>query len=280
MNSILPTRWADLACPVIGMLHVPPLPGSTGCVSPLDSMQSICRYVLRDAATLVDGGVHGLMLENFGDVPFYPDRVPPATIAQMTALATVIREEYPDVPLGINVLRNDALAALAVAHAVGAHFIRVNVLCGARLTDQGLIASRAHELLREHSRLGATGIQIWADVDVKHSAPVAPLPLAREIDDTFSRGLADAVILTGSATGAGIDEQYLREASAAAGARPLIAGSGVTPATLGQLVPHVQGLVVGSALQEKGFAGEPVNRQRVRKLMTAWQQAAPHTSIG
>ena len=111
--------------------------------------------LLRDAETLTEGGVHGLMMENFGDVPFYPDRVPAHVIAQMTMLACKVREAI-DLPLGINVLRNDGRGALAVAQASGASFIRVNVLCGARVADQGLIQGIAHDLLRERAILSAT----------------------------------------------------------------------------------------------------------------------------
>src|SRR2546423_4366673 len=129
--SSIESRILDLKSPrkpVIGMLHLPALPGA-----PLSrkTLEEIRESVLRDAKSLAEGGVHGLMMENFGDVPFYPDRVPGHVIAQMTALACEVRRAV-DLPLGINVLRNDGLAALAVASACGASFIRVNVLCGAR----------------------------------------------------------------------------------------------------------------------------------------------------
>ena len=126
--------------PVIGMLHLPALPGS-----PLNelSLEAIRRHVLKDAEALATGGVDGLILENFGDVPFYPRRVPAHTVAFMTAIALEVRRAF-DMPLGINVLRNDAEAAMAVAFAAGAQFIRVNIHSGARVTDQGLIEGMAH----------------------------------------------------------------------------------------------------------------------------------------
>ncbi len=102
------------------------------------SLSTIRDLLLRDADLLAEGGVHGLMMENFGDVPFFPGRVPTHVAAHMTALAFEVRRRI-DLPLGINVLRNDGVTALAVAHASGASFIRVNVLCGARVTDQGII---------------------------------------------------------------------------------------------------------------------------------------------
>src|SRR3954466_6562310 len=131
-------RWSSVRKPVIGMLHLPPLPGSPQFTA-ADGPDALREIVLRDADALAAGGIHGLMLENFGDVPFYPGRVPAHTVAVMTALAADVRQRFGELPLGINVLRNDGQSALAIAAAVGAHFIRVNILCGAGLTGQGII---------------------------------------------------------------------------------------------------------------------------------------------
>src|SRR6185369_4318340 len=120
------------------------------------SMEPIRTAMLRDAELLVEGGVHGLMMENFGDTPFFPGRVPAHVVTHMTALAAEVKRRFAQVPLGINVLRNDGLSALAIAHAVGAEYIRVNVLCAARLADQGILHGIAHDLLRLRAQLGAT----------------------------------------------------------------------------------------------------------------------------
>src|SRR6266705_7132742 len=151
--------------PVIGMLHVPALPGS-----PQNKLRlnAIIDWVLTDAEALAGGGTDGLIVENFCDFPFYPRQVPPHTVAYMTALAGEVRRRFK-LPLGINILRNDPASALAIAAAVAAEFIRVNIHTGARLTDQGIIQGAAHETLRYRQSLGS-GAKIFADVDVKHSA--------------------------------------------------------------------------------------------------------------
>src|SRR5438067_2116303 len=127
---MLLAEWENIAKPIIGMLHLDALPGS-----PLyaGSTQKLREVILDDARKLADGGVHGLMIENFGDTPFFPGRVPSHVVAHMTAIAAEVKRVVPNLPLGINVLRNDGLSALSIAHAVGADYIRVNVLCGARL---------------------------------------------------------------------------------------------------------------------------------------------------
>src|SRR5262245_22264078 len=129
---------------IIGMLHVPALPGS-----PQSRLKfsAILTWVLKDADALAAGAVDALLLENFGDVPFYPRRVPPHTVAFMTAIARELKRTF-ELPLGINVLRNDAESAIAIASAVPADFIRVNIHTGARVTDQGIIEGTAHETLR------------------------------------------------------------------------------------------------------------------------------------
>jgi membrane complex biogenesis BtpA family protein len=247
--------------PLIGMLHVPALPGAPRFGGDLATIRS---RVLDDAAALVEGGAQGAILENFGDAPFFPGRVGAITIAHMTALAAEVRRRF-DLPLGINVLRNDGAAALAIAHAVGAQFIRVNVLCGARLTDQGLVQGIAHDLLRQRAAL-RSDVCIFADVDVKHSAPLAARPLADEVADLIARGGADAVIVSGAATGKPADLAELHEAKSAAGGTPVLVGSGVTAQTLSHFLPHADGFIVGTALKRDGQVDGPVEARRVRAI--------------
>jgi membrane complex biogenesis BtpA family protein len=262
MNDLL-SAWEQTPKPIIGMLHLPALPGA-----PLygGSMTAVRDAMLRDAHLLADGGVDGLMIENFGDVPFYPARVPAHVVAHMTALAAEVKRALPRLPLGINVLRNDGLSALSVAHAAGADFIRVNVLCGARVADQGLLQGNAHDLLRLRADLKAEAIRIFADVDVKHSAPLAERDLADEVDDTLHRGLADALIVSGAGTGKATNPEKVRRVKSAAGPAPVFLGSGVTPATLPQLLPHADGFIVGTYFKRDDIASNPVDAARVREL--------------
>jgi hypothetical protein len=245
VKALIPA-WSNTPKPVIGMLHLLPLPGSPRYGG---DPAAIRDALLRDADALAAGGAHALMLENFGDVPFYPRRVPAYVVAHVTALACEVRRRF-DLPLGINVLRNDGQSALAAAHAAGAQFIRVNVLCGARVADQGVIEAVAHDLLRERAMLRAD-VKTFADVDVKHSAPLA------------ARGLADEVAGTGKAT----DPGHVRQVKAAAGAAPVFVGSGVTADTLADYLPYADGFIVGTAFKRGGDPTAPVEVGRVRALV-------------
>ncbi len=251
--------------PVIGMLHLQPLPGSPRYGG---SMTAVREAMLADAEALVTGGVHALMLENFGDSPFYPGRVPAHVVATMTALAAAVKERF-DVPLGINVLRNDGRGALAVAQAAGASFIRVNVLCGARVTDQGIVEGIAHDLLRDRQVLGAQQVRILADVNVKHSAPLGVRPIEDEVRDLVGRGGADGVVVSGSATGQGVDVTELAAVHRAAGGTAVWIGSGAQPQTLEAIRPYAKGLIVGTAFKRDGNPTAPVDPSRVEQFMRA-----------
>lgn len=246
------------------MLHVPALPGSPRNGLQLDA---ILDWVLQDARALSAGGVDALILENFGDVPFYPDRVPAHTVAFLTVIAREVRRTV-NVPLGINVLRNDGESAIAVAAAVGAEFVRVNVFTGARLTDQGLIQGAAHQLLRYRHALGAA-VTILADVNVKHSAPLAPRDLTEEVEETIGRGCADGIIVTGAATGKQTPFADLRTAVAAAHGTPVLAGSGVDAHTIAATLAVADGAIVGTACKLGGVTTNPVDPDAVQRIVAA-----------
>ncbi|MEM9021239.1 MAG: BtpA/SgcQ family protein [Planctomycetota bacterium] len=261
-QSICPA-WASIRHPVIGMVHLPPLPGAPGYTGDLPALVA---SAVRDARALAEGGIDGVMIENFGDVPFYQDRVPAETVAAITRAASAVHDVI-DLPLGINVLRNDALSAVAVAVAVGASFIRVNVLSGAAVTDQGVIEGRAAELARLRQRLGAESVRVFADVRVKHAAPLVERPIDDEVEELLLRGGADAVIASGTGTGKPTDAEHLACVKQAAGDSAVFVGSGAGLDTAAALLRDADGLIVGTSLKQDGRVGRPVDPDRVRALM-------------
>jgi membrane complex biogenesis BtpA family protein len=248
---------------LIGVIHLRPLPESPRFDG---DFPAVVDAAARDARLLAEAGFDGIVVENFGDAPFLPGRVSPVTVAAMTAAALAVRAAAPGVALGINVLRNDAEAALGVAVATSAAFIRVNVHTGARVTDQGLIEGRAHETLRLRRALGAERVLLFCDVDVKHSAR----PIAEEAYDLKNRGLADAVLVTGSGTGRGVAVADLNAVIDALGPdASVLPASGVTIETLPDL-RRAHGIIVGSCLRRGGRAGEPVDGDLAREFAEAF----------
>jgi membrane complex biogenesis BtpA family protein len=254
----------DWACgkPVIGVLHVPALPGAPANHL---NLREIRAFVARDAEAYAAGGIDALILENFGDVPFYPDRVPPQTVAFLTALACEVRASFSR-PLGINVLRNDGESAFAIAAASAAAFIRVNVYTGARVADQGILQGQAHAIQRLKRAL-ASDVLVFADVAVKHSAALGERALEDEVEDTVQRALADAVIVTGEATGKPASLDAVRTARAAAHGAPLFVGSGVREDTVAEMLAAADGVIVGTSLKRDGHVSSPVDAERVRRFM-------------
>jgi membrane complex biogenesis BtpA family protein len=234
-------------------------------------MQQVLDRAARDAHALAAGGVDGIIVENYGDVPFYPDSLPPATISALTLAVRAVRDVVA-LPVGVNALRNDALAALSIADVTGARFIRVNVHTGAMLTDQGWIAGKAFETLRLRRTLGSA-VGIYADVMVKHAVAPAGLSLEDAARDTFLRGGADALIVSGAATGAATDIEDARRVRRAVPEAPLWIGSGVTAHNVAALLDVADGVIVGSAFEQGGQAGAQVVTEQVRRLVDVARQA-------
>lgn len=247
------------------MVHLLPLPGSPGYEG---DFASVVGAAVVDAEALAEAGFPALLVENFGDAPFFAGRVPPETIASM-AVAVVTVADAVGLPLGVNVLRNDGLAALAIAATSGARFIRVNVLTGVMHTDQGPIVGEAAVLQRRRAHLSPE-VEIWADVMVKHATPPPEVDLAQAVADAVERGLADAIIVSGTRTGVGpsLDDLEVAKSAAPKDTR-LVVGSGATAGNLGDLVTHADTVIVGSALKADNDPRNPVDVDKARSLVAA-----------
>jgi membrane complex biogenesis BtpA family protein len=256
--------WSDSTSRLlVGVLHLRPLPGAPGWGG---SMAEVIRAALADARAYAQGGAHALCIENFGDVPFSGGPVGPETVAAMAVVAAAIREAV-SLPVGFNVLRNDARAGLALCAACGGRFVRVNVHVGAMLTDQGILQGNAHETVR-YRQVVVPGAAIWADVHVKHAVRLGDWPLEMAAWDTWKRGLADALILSGVSTGQPADpEQLWRLREICPGAR-LLVGSGITAENVGQYAA-ADGFLVGTWVKRGGKVEQPVEARRVAVLARA-----------
>lgn len=250
--------------PVIGMVHLWPLPGAPGYTG--YGMEAIVEHALRDAQALVEGGVDGLVVENMWDLPYFVgnDVKPEATAAQAVAAAEVVKNFA--VPVGINVIHNGGLVCLAIAVAARARFIRVCILTGARVWDTGEFDHGcAAELLRKRKELEAGGIHIFADVDKKHSVPFPGIDLQTHIQWTEFYG-ADALIVSGKFTGNAPDVEKVRDAKQLA-TRPVLVGSGASAENAAAFLRYADGIIVGTSLKVDGVMENPVDVKRVRALM-------------
>ncbi len=255
----------DIPSPsLIGVVHLPALPGSP---THQISMGEIAERAIADAQVLQDASFDALIIENYGDMPFFADEVPPATVAAMAVIAEHVSRKT-SLRVGLNVLRNDARSALGIAAAVGASFIRVNVHMGVSATDQGIIEGRAAKTLRQRKLLGKR-VAILADVLVKHAAPLNQTDIAEAARDAAYRGLADGLIITGSATGRSVDIEDLKKVRESVPDRRVFVGSGATAETVAALLEHATGIIVGTAIKENGDPARPIDQLRANAFARA-----------
>lgn len=253
------------AKPVVAMIHLGALPGTPAARL---NLRAIERAALAEAKTYRDCGVDGVMLENMHDTPYLRTKVGPEIVAAMAVIARAVKDAT-GLPTGVQILAGANLEALAVAHAAGLDFIRVEGFAFAHVADEGIIESCAGELLRFRKQIGAGRVQVWADVKKKHSAHAitADVSLAETAAAVeFMRG--DAVIVTGTATGHAPRPEDLAEAQS--GTRlPVLLGSGVTAENLPEFYDAADGFIIGSHFKVGGVWARAVDAKRVRRFMKA-----------
>jgi membrane complex biogenesis BtpA family protein len=255
--------------PVIGVVHLLPLPTSPRWGG---NLKAIIDRAEQEAVALASGGVDGIIVENFFDAPFPKAQVDPAIVSAMSLIVQRLMHMVT-LPIGVNVLRNDAHSALAIAACTQAQFVRVNVLTGVMATDQGLIEGRAHELLRYRRELGSD-VKIFADVLVKHARPLSSPNLTVAVQDTIERGLADAIILSGWATGSPPSLEDLELAKAAASQTPVFIGSGADWENISTLMQAADGVIACSSLKRRGHRDQPIDPIRVSRFVEAVRRSS------
>ena len=248
---------------LIGMVHLGPLPGSPAYDGNFDQ---VLVQAGADASMLAEAGFGAVMVENFGDAPFFADDVPKVTIAALTTAVNAVYEASR-LPLGVNVLRNDGIGALSVAAATPATFVRINVLSGSMFTDQGPIVGQAADVARLRASI-CPHVEIMADVFVKHATPPSGLTLADATNDLVERGGADAIVVSGSGTGSPASLDDVRTVTALSHL-PVFIGSGATSGTVRELLDLADGVIVGTDTKVDGISTNPVDLTRATAVVDA-----------
>jgi membrane complex biogenesis BtpA family protein len=251
--------------PIIGVVHARALPGAPSYEG--EPIEDVYAAAVRDGLAYRDAGLHGLIVENHGDIPFAkPDAIGHETAATMSVLAERVRVAT-GLPIGINVLANAAHTALAVAKASQAGFVRVNEWANAYVANEGFIEGPAGSATRYRAWLRARDVRIFADVHVKHGAHaiVADRSLEELVRDAEFFD-ADVLIATGQRTGdaASIDEVAAVKAAAAL---PVVVGSGVDEANAADILSVADGAIIASSLKRDGVWWNEVDPDRARSFM-------------
>lgn len=255
---------------MIGVLHLPPLPGSPRSGP---GMQAIIDGALRDAETLAKGGAQGVIVENLGDAPF-AELVEPHVGACLGVVADAVRRRFGEqLTVGLNALRNDAQAALGACAASQSAFVRVNVHVGAMVTDQGVIQGRARDTLLYRQRVAPDAVVV-ADVLVKHANPLGAVDIDQLGRDTFHRGGAEVLVVTGSGTGQPADLEWVLRLRKAVPQALVWVGSGVTTKSAYRVGRHAHGAIVGTELHQDRKLDAPLDLERVKAVAQALAEGA------
>ena len=242
---------------MIGMIHLPPLPGYEN--SP--GLERAIRQAVGDLNVLQSRGFDGVLIENEYDRPHRVESTPETTAA-MTRITRSVVQESESVSVGCEILLNDPRASLAVARMSGAAFIRTDYFVD-RMTrpEYGEFSIDPDGLIEYRRKIGAEHVLILADIQVKYATMIEPRPLAESARLAKEKG-ADAVVVTGDASGRAPTAEQLREA---AQGLPVLIGSGLNPDNAAGLLAECDGAIVGTALMRDRI----VDPAAVERLMVA-----------
>jgi membrane complex biogenesis BtpA family protein len=255
---------------LIGMVHVGALPGTP---TAHHSVERLAQAALAEARVYRDAGFTAIAIENMHDRPYLKGGVGPEVTAAMTAIGHDLKRET-GLPLGVQVLAGANREALAVAHACGAEFVRVEGFVYAHVADEGVIESCAGEVLRYRRAIGAERVRVFADIKKKHAAHAltADVSLA-ETARAAEFFLADGVIVTGKATGEPTETNDL-QAVCEATRLPVLVGSGLSSANLARF-SAADGFLVGSSLKQGGAWSNALDAGAVRAMAAAFAALPP-----
>lgn len=252
---------------LIGMIHVGALPGTPAAARSVDE---IVDTAIAEALAYRDAGFNAVMIENMHDVPYLKGAVGPEITAAMAVIARELQYEV-DLPIGIQVLAGANREALAAALAGNARFIRAEGFVFGHVADEGWIEASAGELLRYRRAIGAGPVRVFADIKKKHSAHAvtADVDLAETARSAeFFR--ADAVIVTGTATGRAADAAEVASVTQAVQI-PVFVGSGLSPENLASFAA-ADGFIVGSSVKHGGTWSNPLDRVSVESMARAFER--------
>jgi len=260
--------------PVIGVIHVGALPGT-----PMSkrSIFELKELAVSEAQSYSASGVDGIMIENMHDTPYCRGTVGPEIVAAMAVIGEAVKHES-NLPVGIQILAAANIEAMAVAHAAGLDYIRVEGYAFAHVADEGLIEASAAELLRYRRMIGAERVQVWADIKKKHAAHAITADVSlHEMATAVEFMLGDAVIVTGTVTGEPPRIEDVREARTRS-CLPVLLGSGISAENVADYYAIADGFIVGSAFKANGHWANAVEPARVHSLMERIEKMRAHTT--
>jgi uncharacterized protein len=253
--------------PVIAMAHIPALPG-TPRYDEISGIDYLIEHVRPDVEHLVQGGVDAIMFCNEDDRPYMLR----AGIEQIAAMTRVVTELAPTtIPFGVDFLW-DPCAAMAIAHATGASFIR-EVLSGLYESDMGTWSPNAGEVFRFRRQIGAKNVRVFFNVVPEFASPLGTRNAAQRAKSVVVSCLPDVILASGPMAGSEPNITTLREIKEAIGDVPVFVNTGANEENIKDFLSIADGVIVGSSLKVDGYTWNPVDPFRVARFITAAQSA-------
>jgi membrane complex biogenesis BtpA family protein len=253
--------------PVIGMVHLQPLPGSPLYINKKSSVERLLNTAISEAMMLYENEVDGIQIENTWDYPYVKGtQLGYETISVMTAAAIKIKEKI-QIPIGINCHLNASLAALAIAKAVDAKWIRVFEFVNTYISNSGIIEAIGPTLMRYRKTINAEEINLLCDANVKQGSHfiISDRTLVEQCNDIYVNG-GDAIIITGHATGKSPDVDTVKCISDQI-KLPIFIGSGVNLDNISDFLKYCDGFIIGSYFKKNNNWKNEIDINKIKDFM-------------
>lgn len=254
--------------PVIGMLHLQPLPGDP-LYYPGVSVSRVIDAAKRDLEALQSGGVDGILITNELSMP-YEQHVSAVTLAAMGHVIGALAAEF-STPWGAEAIY-DGDATIELCAAVEAQFTRCN-FCGAWAGDLGLINRDFAHTMRRRAALRLDDLKMFHFITSEGEVYLNDRSTPDIADSLVFNCLPDALVIGGSAAGRGASGELADEVRARVGDVPVVCGTGCRENTVADVFSHYDGAFVGTCLKRDGKLDAPVEAERVVRFMAAARAA-------
>lgn len=254
------TKMMEKNRALIGMVHCLPLPGTMNYAG---SMNAIIEKAVSDAKTLEKSGFDAILTEPTLDLPSGMIRGQ-LQLAAMSIICEAVSQAV-NLPTGVSYFTPDCMDMFSIAKACGADFVRVTTFVDTVIFPPGISypsASRVWEVRRQE---GMRDIAVLADIQVKHGTMMYPNTRLEESAYFAEQQGADAVIVTGSATGQETPTDTIQRVKRIVKI-PVIVGSGVSADNIQSQMPFADGFIIGSSIKINGKLESPVDEDLASAL--------------
>ena len=248
--------------PIIGCLHMMALPGTPFHDENVTLEDQIIR-LKKDAKIFMDLGFDAVVFANEGDRP-YLNTVGPEIIACYTKIATEVSKDLT-IPYGCGVLI-DPIATLAVAKAIGAKFVRTYV-SNSYVGSFGPQSYSPAEIFRYRKQIGAEDVHVYTYFEPHGGTCLDTRSTQEQIEAGFGLMPIAGMLIGGPHAGLPPEQAHFATIKKEFPTIPLILGSGSSKNNIKELLPHADGVIVGTSIKRDSYLYNEVDYDRAKEFM-------------